>query len=361
MSSVVPILVHESQFPQNIRRDLLESLRTRKVNHKFHYESVKQAHQWLALHQKYSPSRRDPDCTRVYDEAFKAAAGNLGTRDVHLIGIGSGGGQKDTRLLGYLRNKRRTTFYTPCDVSNSMVLTALKIACGKVHGRQPVVRSSRCSLLVCDIANTADLPTVLDGIEVSALAARETGFRPRAVHGTRRLRHAPAARILTFFGMIPNFQPALILPRLASMIRRGDILLFSANLAPGLHYARGVGKIVSQYDNPLTREWLMTFLLDLGIGRQDGELRFSIVTDNSNSPLRLKRIQADFHFTRRRAISLDDVEFVFAVGASIRVFFSYRYTPSLIHAVLQRHGLAVRQQWITASEQEGVFLVEKAT
>jgi len=56
------IAVHSSQFPDNVRRALLESLRTRQVNHKFHYDSVKQTQKWLALHQAYSPSRHDPDC-----------------------------------------------------------------------------------------------------------------------------------------------------------------------------------------------------------------------------------------------------------------------------------------------------------
>ncbi len=58
------IIIHESQFPENVRRDLLASLRTRRVNHKFHYDSVKQTQKWLALHQIYSPSRNDENCPR---------------------------------------------------------------------------------------------------------------------------------------------------------------------------------------------------------------------------------------------------------------------------------------------------------
>src|SRR5271166_3410124 len=62
MPAVAQVTIHASQFPENVRRDLLESLRTRRVNHKFHYDSVKQTQQWLALHQAYSPSRNDADC-----------------------------------------------------------------------------------------------------------------------------------------------------------------------------------------------------------------------------------------------------------------------------------------------------------
>ena len=45
------VVVHSSQFPENVSRGLLESLRSRKINHKFHYDSYKQAQKWLALHE----------------------------------------------------------------------------------------------------------------------------------------------------------------------------------------------------------------------------------------------------------------------------------------------------------------------
>src|SRR5512136_296387 len=90
MSSLVRVAIHASQFPENVRRDLLESLRTRRINPKFHYDSVRQTHQWLALHQAYSPARNDADCRAVYDRAGKAAAAGIKARAVHVIGLGCG-------------------------------------------------------------------------------------------------------------------------------------------------------------------------------------------------------------------------------------------------------------------------------
>ena len=57
MSSLVHVAFHASQSPENVRRDLVESLRKRKLNHKFLYDSVKQTQKWLALHRAFSPSR----------------------------------------------------------------------------------------------------------------------------------------------------------------------------------------------------------------------------------------------------------------------------------------------------------------
>lgn len=324
MSSLVQVAIHPSQFPENVRRDLLESLRTRRINHKFHYDSIRQTKQWLALHQAFSPSRTDPDCAAAYDRSFAAAAARMDSGRVHLVGLGCGGGQKDTRLLELLRASGRTVFYTPSDVSAAMVLVARQAAMAAVPGEN-------CFPLICDLASADDLPAALDALPVSA-----------------------AARLITFFGMIPNFEPELILPRLAALVRAGDCLLFSANLAPGADYAAGVQRILPQYDNALARDWLMTFLLDLGVAATDGELRF--VVEDSPARAGLKRVAAYFHFSRPREVCVDAQSVAFAAGDSIRLFFSYRHTPALARELLGQHGLRVLDQWITRSEEEGVFL-----
>ena len=325
MSSVAKVLIHTSQFPEKVRRDLLASLRSRRVNHKFHYDSVKQTQKWLALHQAYSPTRNDADCAAIYDRAAAAAA-RVESKAVHVIGLGCGGGQKDTRLLKLLKKAGRQMIYTPCDVSTAMVLTARKTALA-------VVPEKNCFPFVCDLATANDLTTTF--------ASRFTFH---------------VSRITTFFGMIPNFEPQTILPKLASLVRAKDFLLFSSNLAPGNDYAAGVKMVLPQYDNPLTRDWLMTFLLDLGVERNDGKLRFKIEDDRTNG---LKRIVATFHFTRSRRIEVDNEKYGFRAGETIRLFFSYRYTPERIHKVLACYGLEVCEQWITKSEEEGVFLCRR--
>jgi uncharacterized SAM-dependent methyltransferase len=328
MLSIVHVAIHASQFPQNVRRDLLESLRTRQVNHKFHYDSVKQTHQWLALHQAYSPSRTDADCAAAYDAGFAAAVARMKAPRVHLIGLGCGGGQKDTRLLQLLRDSGKETFYTPADASTAMVLVARQTALA-------ATAPEKCFPLVCDLAAADDLPSVLGSFPVSG-----------------------AARLVTFFGMIPNFEPQVILPRLAALLRPADHLLFSANLAPGDDYATGLQRILPLYDNALTRAWLMTFLLDLGVEPADGELRF--VVESSPLESRLKRVAAYFQFLRPREILVAGQGFAFGAGDTIRLFFSCRHTPALVRALLGRHGLQVRDQWITKSGEEGVFLVSRA-
>jgi L-histidine Nalpha-methyltransferase len=325
MSSVVNVAIHVSQSPENVRRDLLESLRTRRVNHKFHYDSVKQTNKWLALHQAYSPSRNDDDCTTTYDRAFTEASQQIKAKQVHLIGLGCGGGQKDTRLLKLLKVRGKVVSYTPSDVSVAMTLVADRTA-------RSVVTPEKCFPLVCDLATADDLAEVL--------AAQHK---------------ASAARLVTFFGMIPNFEPQDILPKLARLVRRQDALLFSANLAPGANYASGVARILPQYDNKLTREWLLTFLLDLGVERGDGELRLGVERRTGS----LRRVVARFYFKRRRIVPFEGEKITFRRGENVRLFFSYRYTSELVRKNLARHGLVVCDQWVTQSGEEGVFLCRR--
>jgi L-histidine N-alpha-methyltransferase len=326
MSAIASVAIHASQFPDNVRRDLLQSLRSRKIAHKFHYDSVKQTQKWLALHQQFSPSRNDADCRAIYEESFVAAATRIKSKRVHLIGLGCGGGQKDTQLLKKLKLGREI-FYTPCDVAVAMVLTARKTALAA----QSILPDKNCFPLVCDLETASDLPAAFDV--------------PSARH---------ASRIVTFFGMIPNSEPQNILPKLVSLVRPKDFLLFSANLAPGKDYTVGTKYVLPQYDNAPTRDWLLTLLLDLGIEKNDGELHFSIESKSG-----LQRIVANFQFRRARRIEIEDEQFHFKRDENVRLFFSYRYTPALVQKHLAAHGLDICAQWITQSEEEGVFLCRK--
>ena len=73
----------------------------------------------------------------------------------------------------------------------------------------------------------------------------------------------------------------------------------------------------------------------------------------------LKRIVANFNFTRRCWIKVENVVYDFRAGETFRLFFSYRYSPERVCRVLARHGLEVCGQWIAPSEEEGVFLVRR--
>jgi L-histidine Nalpha-methyltransferase len=335
---MLQIQVHESQFPGVVRGELANSLRRRELNHKFLYDSAGQTRKWLALHEAYSPSRTDPGCKGAYDAAFEAAATAIGPGRVHVIGLGCGGGQKDSRLLELLAARDATAAYTAIDVSHSMVLTACETAAA--HARiNPGI--------VCDFASVRNFGDLLD-------PALHCAPSDAGTHAPQR----PASRLITFFGMIPNFEPGAIMPALAGALGSPeDLLLFSANLAPGASYGEGVRQVLPLYDNRLTRDWLLGFLDEIGIGANDGDLAFTI---EDGTVSELKRITARFHFNRTLQIAIDSDRVEFSRGDRLRVFFSYRHSCGTVEKLLRDHGLIVSQSWLAPSREEGIFMARRA-
>ena len=210
----VTVTVHPSQFPDAVQRELIESLRSGEVPPKFLYDSVRQTQKWLEVHQAHSPARTGLDVEQIYDVAFDDALGQAQSEAVAWIGLGCGGGRKDTRGLA---------------------------------------------------------------------------------------------------------KPAIILPRLAGLLREDDQLLFSANLAPGGDYRTGVEAVMPQYDNAETRAWLLSFLLGIGVPETAGELVFEIEEVGG-----LLRIVADFKFGQPQSVTVAGEAVAFRAGQSLRLFYSYR-------------------------------------
>src|SRR5207249_1951134 len=210
--------------------------------------------------------------------------------------------------------------YAPCDVSRAMVLAACQAAAavGGVGG---------CFPLVCDLEEADDLRGVME-----------------------QQCPAGADRLMTFFGMLPNFEPRVILPRLAALLGPVDWLLVSANLAPGPDYGAGVRRILPQYDNVPTRAWLMTFLLDLGVKQSDGAIRFTV--EEGPPGLDLKRVVAEFQFEETCSVRLGTETFEWHRGERLRLFFSYRFTPDRVCKLLGQQGIVVVNQWVTRAEEE---------
>jgi L-histidine Nalpha-methyltransferase len=317
----VTVTIHPSRFPETTRVAYAQSFRTRQMNHRFHYESEKQAQQWLALHEAYSPARTDDDCLQTYDRAFSELGETGRAEELALVSFGCGGGQKDLKVLKSLSANK--LYYVPADVSVTLAVTA--------HLRVTSELGIDSKPLVIDLLTSAILPVSLDS------------YFPES-----------AKRVIAFFGMLPNFEPADALKPLSNLLRAEDALLISANLAPGSDYMAGVEKVLPLYDNELTRRWLATSLLDAGLDISPKDIEFSIESIGD-----LLRIEATYRFRGPQQIYIDGEHFDFKAGETFRLFFSYRHTPDRLRALLAQYKIEIRQQWVTTSGEEGIFLCQK--
>jgi L-histidine Nalpha-methyltransferase len=307
----VKVTIHDTQFPENLRGQLLDSLRSRQLNHKFHYQTYWQADKWRALHQTYAPNQ---GTQAAYDAAIQATVQSL--QPAVVVGLCCGYAEKEMRLLQALQ----PTQFVACDTSLPIVLSAAQSAA-------KIIGENNCHRLLCDLQTATDLQNYFP----------------------------PGPRLFTFFGSLHNFEPQKIFLRLAGLLQAGDHLLFSANLAPGSNLMR----IVPQYDNAMTFDWAFQILADLGFSRGDGV--FQVRVEPCPMDPNLFRISIYFVFETDRVLSLENDRIVFKTGESLRLFFSYRYTPAVILDHLERVRLHCAGQWISKNGEEGVFLTKKST
>jgi len=320
------VYLHSSQFPDQVYQDYLAGFKQQNIPHKFHYDSVKQSQKWLKIHQVFSPSRNNQDCVVSYEQSFAKTAQILNNNSlVELIGLGSGGGTKDTLLLSSLVTTNKKLIYYPIDVSLSLAV----ISAQKARNNYPQVLVKP---IVCDLLYADNLIQQLD-------------------------QQNNSQKIITFFGMIPNFTPDEILPILNNFLNKDDLLLMSANLAPGNDYLTGIKKIMPQYDNNLTKDWLITILNDAGIIESNGQINFTIENDQKISDL--KRINAHFLLNEDVTLQLDEETIKWHKHDKIQLFFSYRYTTEKLKNILQEYNINVVEYWEAPNQEEGIYLCQK--
>lgn len=324
--------VHESALPHVSRARILDALRQREIDPSLLYSGLRQTLRWIDLHHAVSPAQRDPAIAALYDSAFRRAAEGSRGNVINVVSLACGDGTKDTRCLQLARELNRTVIYTPIDVSLEMVLTAEQTATKALRGLQTTP-------LLCGLAHCTVLPALIKNFDPSG-----------------------ADRIVLFLGTIHNFWPPDILRSLIYPVRSQDHLLIGANLAPSKNYDAAVEKILAQYDNEPTRRWLSGALSELNVTPEDGALEFSLVPAESLPSL--KRIQADFVFSRQKQINFFGEQLSFSAGEKLRVFYSYRFTAEHLRTFFAQSRLAIAEQWIAPNDEEGLFLcrrtIEKA-
>ncbi len=324
---VQPVFFHHTEWPETNQALLRAAWRDRRFPAKFHYLTPLQAHRWLAVHRAHSPSRTDPGCLDIYDRIFTRAAEAVPGEAVQLCGLGSGGGMKDARFLSALDSVGASARYVPCDASPTLAL----ISAGRARASAPrrIIR-----------------PFVAD---LSAMEDQESFWREGGPEQERQ--------IFSLLGMVPNLDPGPILAKLAAWSQPGDLLVVSANLAPGPDAEAGCRAVLPQYANRETEDWLRSILEDAGLPREQIRIGFGI--ERSPTEPRLFRIFA-------RAFALTDLEMPaypdlvpWKQGEPFDLFYSNRFTPGLFTDLLNERGWSATAQELAPSGEEGVWLVTR--
>lgn len=303
-SSLRPVWIHSSLDADSLRRKRESSMSRGEINSIFLYESARQSDLWLKLHAAHSPARQD-SVQKIYQAIAQSVAATV-IGPVSVVALGCGGSEKDQFLLKSL---------------------------GSIHSFFPIDTSVTLSLLSASMSDSLPIEQVVP-------CAGDLRDWPSLASDLNQWdKNHP--RVFTFYGMLPNFEPGEAFELLRSWIRPGDHLLLSTNLSPAEDetddsYRRATEKILPQYDNPETREWLWRVVQDWGLEQEFENPKFTI--EPSEGLLRF--VAACQH--RKN-------------GKPLRLFFSYRYTPARLRATAEQYGFRIVTEFIDPSREEGVW------
>jgi len=258
---------------------------------------------WKKVHLSCSPFLDRTELQRLYRLPSARIRKHFGRRSYSLLALGCADGTKESLLLKKLP---KPTSLLALDTNLSLARCAAR--------RLPAFQKS---------AHRADLTSSLS---LQVLSSRLS----------------PHPTLITLFGILPNLNPLPLLRSISRLMRKDDLLLFSANLAPGQSAQTGALRILPQYDNLPTRNWLEAAILRYRPKLPKGHLEFGVFPDPKQKTL--ARIEARW----------------MSKQLPIIVFSSRRPTHLQVESWIQASGLRRLKRWIEPRGEEGVWLVQSS-
>jgi len=265
---------------------------------------------WKKVHLACSPFLQRPALQRLYRLSSPRIRKHFGLRPYSVLALGCADGLKEFLLLKKLPPP---TVLLAADTNPSLA-------------RQATIRLPARKKIWRKIDLTHELP-----------ASLSRALQPALFIPTSKTHKLPI--LVTLFGVLPNLPPLPLLKRIARFLRPEDLFLFSANLAPGTKGRLGAFRVLPQYDNLPTREWLEAAVGQFRPRLPKGRLEFGIFSDPQQKSL--ARIEA-------RWISQ---------SKTFTVFSSRRPTSSQVEAWIRTARLRKVARYLDPLGEEGVWLV----
>jgi len=294
-----------------IADEFVASFQTRRLEEKFFYWFPLSVRAWLALcsdgaYRNFVRSRS------LIARSAAELARYTPPGPIQVMSLGAGQGDKDLILLDALRQQGRSVIYQPVDASQGL----LELACESALAAGFPVQGIKADVTRPD--------------HLSALASRP---------------ETPPGLVMMLGNTLGAFDPIATARALRALLRPGDLLLVDGELYSG-------SDTVAGYDNPLNRRFAWAPLHAVGIGEDDGDLRFEVRGD-ARLP-GLHPLAKYFEARRDVAARMGGETLVLARGERVEMNHSYKYAADSFERILIETELTV--QWRGTSD-DGRFLM----
>ncbi len=191
--------------------------------------------------------------------------------------------------------------------------------------------------LACESALAAGFP--VEGVKADVT-------RPDHLDALAARPDTPPRLVMMLGNTLGAFDPIAHARALRALLRPRDLLLVDGELYSG-------GDTVAGYDNPLNRRFAWAPLHAVGIGEEDGDLRFEVREDARLSGL--YPLAKFFEARRDVAARMGGETLALAAGERVEMNHSYKYGAETFERILIEAGLSVR--WRGASEDQRFLMV----
>jgi uncharacterized SAM-dependent methyltransferase len=278
----------------DIAQEFAEAIEARDLPEKFFFWFPRSAVEWAAL------TSHDELYGGLW-ETWKEITASAGTFSKHfkgrapVISFGSGDGSRDRLLMRALKDAGCECLYFPVDASQAM----LEMACAG--------------------SDDEDIETVGIKADISS-----------PVHLVYAADAADPPRLFIFSGnTMGSFDPLAEIRYVAQCMKPEDRLIIDGEIYDEQ-------KTMGRRDNPAARKFVSALLASVGIGANDGEIRFDHKRDSRREGLHL--ITRSFRAARDLSATVAGEEIPLERGERIGMNFQYIYTPEAFRWLLTEHG-----------------------
>jgi hypothetical protein len=141
---------------------------------------------------------------------------------------------------------------------------------------------------------------------------------------------AEAPRVFIIAGnTMGSFDPLAEIRYIAQCLKPGDRLVVDGEIYDAQ-------KTMARRDNPTARKFIFSLLASIGIGPDDGEIRFSAKVDDRHEGLHL--ITRSFRAETDLSATVASREIALERGELVGLNFQYTYTPEAFRWLVGEHG-----------------------
>jgi uncharacterized SAM-dependent methyltransferase len=278
----------------DIAQEFAEAIEARDLPEKFFYWFPRSAAEWAALTEHPELYGGIWETWKELTAGVTALAKHFGAR-VPVISFGAGDGSRDRLLMGALKGAGCECHYFPVDASQTM----LEMACAG--------------------ADDEDIETVGIKADISS-----------PVHLIYAADAAEPPRLFIFSGnTMGSFDPLAEIRYVAQCMKPEDRLIIDGEI-----YDEQL--TMGRRDNPAARKFMSALLASVGIGDQDGEIKFVPKRDERHDGLHL--ITRHFRAARDLSATVAGEEISLERGERIGLNFQYAYTPEAFRWLLEKQG-----------------------